>query len=172
MTLPTGDGLVALVTLLLVLVTAASIVATWLIAKGQEKLQDRISAETRERHAEQRLYQQRTQLLPIWTYLTDMDEIDTRSPQTDVIKTVNTLELVAVCSEAEIIDKAIVLRIFRDKFIKLFEAVSDYGQLQGYDRVVSGKILLAESPAATQLYLRLIEERNNRDKPAPLKGPS
>lgn len=181
MTFPTGDGLVALVTLLLVLVTVASIVATWKIAKSQEKLQarlaaqqtlmqERISAETKERHAEQRLYAQRTQLLPIWAYLSNLDEISSASPQTVVIKTVNTLELVAVCTESQIIDEAVVLRTFRDKFIKLFEAVGEYGELDGYDRVVTGKILLAESPAATQLYLRLIAERNNRDKPLPLKG--
>lgn len=201
MTFPTGDSLVALVTLLLVVVTVASIVATWLISKGQEKLQDRlaaqqvslqkslatqqaslqkglaaqqtaiqerISAETKYRHAEQRLYEQRTQLLPIWAYLSNLDEITSESPQTDIIKTVNTLELVAVCTEAQIIDEAVVLRTFRDKFIKLFEAVSEFGPLEGYDRVVTGKTLLAESPAATQLYLRLIAERNNRDKPRPL----
>jgi hypothetical protein len=165
-----GDVLVALVTFLLVIVTVASIVATWKIAKSQERLQERMSAETNERHAEQRRYEQRTQLLPIWAYLSTLDEITSASPQTDVIKTVNTLELVAVCTEAEIIDEAVVLRTFRDKFIKLFEAVSNYGELEDYGREVTGKTLLAESPAATQFYEKLIEERNNRDKPTPLKG--
>jgi hypothetical protein len=91
-TFPTGDGLVAFVALLLVLATVASIVATWKIAKSQEKLQARlaaqdtlmqelISAETKERHAEQRLYEQRTQLLPIWAYLSNLDEITSASPR-------------------------------------------------------------------------------------------
>ncbi len=47
MTFPTGDDLVALVTFLLVLVTVASIVATWTIAKSQEKLQTEISANSK-----------------------------------------------------------------------------------------------------------------------------
>ncbi len=180
MTFPTGDDLVALVTFLLVLVTVASIVATWTIAKSQEKLQtrlaaeqklmqERISAETNERHAEQRRYEQRSQLLPIWRYLSNLSEISSESATPEVVKTVNTLELIAVCTEAEIIDEVVVLRTFRDKFIKLFEAVRNIGKLEGYSSEVTGKMLLVDSPAATQLYERLVGERNNRDKPRPLK---
>jgi hypothetical protein len=168
--MPHGDALVALVTLLLVIVTIASIVATWIIAKNQEKLQERISAETADRHAEQRRYEQRSQLLPIWSYLSNLSEIDSETATTEIVKTVNTLELVAVCTEAEIIDEVVVFRTFRDKFIKLYEAVINYGRLEGYPGEITGKTLLADSPAATQLYVRLIDERNNRDKPKPLKG--
>jgi hypothetical protein len=170
--MPHGDALVALVTLLLVVVTIASIAATWIIAKNQEKLQERISAETAERHAEQRRYEQRSQLLPIWRYLSNLSEINSETATTEIVKTVNTLELVAVCTEAEIIDEVVVFRTFRDKFIKLYEAVISYGELEGYPGEVTGRKLLADSPAATQLFLRLIDERNNRDKPKPLKGSS
>jgi hypothetical protein len=168
--MPHGDALVALVTLLLVVVTIASIAATWIIAKNQEKLQERISAETAERHAEQRRYEQRSQLLPIWRYLSNLSEINSETATTEIVKTVNTLELVAVCTEAEIIDEVVVFRTFRDKFIKLYEAVISYGELEGYSGEVTGRKLLADSPAATQLFSRLIDERNNRDKPKPLKG--
>jgi hypothetical protein len=185
-----GDVLVAFVTLLLVVVTMASIVATWKISKSQEALQTRlaeeqkelqerlssdhaalqarISQETRERHEEQRRFEQRAQLIPLWEYMSSLREIIPDNPITpQVVKTVNTLELIALCKEADIVDGTVVLRTFRQKYIELFETVSECGPLKGYpgDKKPTGKDLLAENHAATQLYNDLIAERNNRDKP-------
>jgi hypothetical protein len=179
--MPHGDALVALVTLLLVLATVASIIATWKIAKSQEALQrrlaedqrqmqERISLETSERHAEQRRFEQRAQLIPIWEYMASLREIDPTDPITpQVVKTVNTLELIALCKEAEIVDGTVILRAFRDKYVELYEAVKKCGPLKGYPNRITGEDLLSENHAATQLYCCLINERNNRDRPTSLR---
>lgn len=187
-----GDVLVAFVTLLLVVATAASICATWKISKSQEVLQQRlateqrelqerlsaqheaiqtrISRETHERHEEQRRFEQRAQVIPLWEYMSGLREINPSDPITpQVVKTVNTLELIALCKEADVVDEAVVLRTFRDKYISLYEAVRKCGLLKGYPREVTGQELLAENHAATQLYNELIERRNSMDRPPPLK---
>lgn len=187
-----SDKLVALVTLLLVIVTVASIVATLKIARSQEALQvrlaadqktlqgqlstqyndvqTRISRETERRHEEQRRYEQRAQLIPLWEYLSSLREIDVVETNTaQVVKTVNTLELVALCREAEVVDEAVIMRAFRDKYIILFEAVRKCGPLKGYSRDKTGEDLLAENDAATELYEKLIADRRKRDALPPLK---
>ena len=165
-----GDILVALVTFLLVLVTAASIYASWKISKSQEALQERLLRETHDRHNEQRRFEQRTQLIPLWEYMSGLREIDPEAevivPQ--VVKVVNTLELIALCKEADIIDKTVVLRTFREKYISLYETIKRVGVLEGYSRRVTGEDLLNENHAAVQLYNDLINERRNMDKPMPL----
>lgn len=185
--------LVAVVTLLLVIVTAASVFAAWKISKSQEALQksiateqnevrerlstqneavqNRISQETDQRHIEQRRFEQRAHLIPLWEYMSELSEIDPSQPITpQVVKVVNTLELIALCKEADIVDETVILRTFRGKYIALYEAVSKCKALKGYPREVSGQDLLNENHAATQLYNELIEQRNNLDKPIPLKN--
>lgn len=179
--MPEGDELVALVTLLLAVVTVASIVATWKIAKSQEALQrqsaedrrqmqERISLETAERHAEQRRFEQRAQLIPLWEYMASLRELNPKDPITpQVVKTVNTLELIALCKEAEIVDGTVMLRAFRAKYIELYEAVKKCGPLKGFPHETTGENLLSQNHAAIELYNCLIAERNKRDRPPSLR---
>ncbi|MBX5101022.1 hypothetical protein HJB52_03900 [Rhizobium lentis] len=164
-----GDVLVAIVTFLLVIVTAASIYTTLIIAKNQEKLQNRLSNEEQNRHEEQRRFEQRSLIIPLWQYMANLREIDPREPATsEVLKIVNTLELIALCREAGIVDETVILRTFRDKYISLYGQVSKCVELKGYSRPITGQDLLKENPAATRLYDELMIQRNSRDIPPPL----
>lgn len=57
-------------------------------------------------HQNQKLLSQRQLLLPLWDYMATLSKIDSNTPVTpDVIKVVNTLELVALCCEGGMIDE-------------------------------------------------------------------
>lgn len=57
-------------------------------------------------HQNQKLLSQRQLLLPLWDYMATLSKIDSNKPITpDVIKVVNTLELVAICCEGGMIDE-------------------------------------------------------------------
>ena len=65
-------------------------------------------------HKEQRLFAQRQMLIPIWGVISNLNDIDPSKPVwPDVIKAMNTLELVALCWEGQLIDKHIIRRTFR-----------------------------------------------------------
>ena len=69
-------------------------------------------------HQNQKLLSQRQLLLPLWDYMATLSKIDSNTPVTpDVIKVVNTLELVALCCEGGMIDEKVIRRTFKDQFI-------------------------------------------------------
>ena len=60
-------------------------------------------------HQNQKLLSQRQLLLPLWDYMATLSKIDSNTPVTpDVIKVVNTLELVALCCEGGMIDEKVI----------------------------------------------------------------
>lgn len=176
-----GDVLVAVVTLLLVLATVASIVAAWRLGKRQEELQKNLADLARshdndlakQRHEQterERLFQQRSQLVPMWRYISTLSDIDpTEAVTPDVIKAVNTLEFIAVCCEAEVVDRTVVMRTFRKKYIDLYDKIEKCGPLPGLNGK-TGKELLAENRAATLMYRKLEKERSEEDQPPTLTG--
>ena len=186
----TGDTLVSFVTFLLVLTTTASIVAAWLISRRQDTLQkeiaengkrrdeqhgaliQKIANETAAREIEasklgahlamqQRLAEQRMQLIPLWESISTLSEIDPSAPVTpDVIQAVNALEFVAICCEAGVVDKQIVMRTFREKYLHFYKNIDRCGDLPGFDNPrKNGRDLLSENISAQQLFTELEAER-------------
>ncbi|MEA2906305.1 MAG: hypothetical protein QOI12_3692 [Alphaproteobacteria bacterium] len=169
--MPHGDVLVAVATVLLFVATLALVYATISMGRRQERLQKEISNETAERERGQRLFEQRAQLIPIWQYISSLSAVNPEQPNSpDAVQIANTLELIAVSVEGGVIDRSVVLRVFRDRFIELYEQVDQSGQLPGYESGFTGRKLLAPCNAAAELYDQLIKERRGADRPRPLEG--
>lgn len=193
--MPHGDILVAVPTVLLFISTVALVWATVEMGRRQERLQAHIAKsnaereqqtanetaererqqaalqrqianEAAEREHSQRQFEQRAQLIPVWQYISSLSEVDPKEPITpDAVKIANTLELVAVAVEGGVLDRQVVLRVFRGKFIELYEQVRDCGPLPGYREGLTGAKLLEQCNAATELYEELIKERRRADRP-------
>jgi hypothetical protein len=104
-----ADVVTALGTALAAIAAAGSIAAAVAIAGTQKKLA------------------QRQLLVPLWEYLSSLNEVDPKKPVTkDVIKNVNTLELVALCCEGGMVDELVIRRTFRDGFIKHYDAIDKH----------------------------------------------
>jgi hypothetical protein len=111
-----------------------------------------------------RLASSRAQLLPLWQYLSTVSEVDPSKPITpDVIKVVNTLELVGLCCEASIVDPLVIRRTFRETFLKLYRQVDQCGRLPGLVNK-TGTDLLQENRAAMTLHAQLSNERLQEDR--------
>ena len=111
---------------------------------------------------------QRQLLLPLWDYMSKLNNIDHAVPNVpDVVNVVNTLELVALCVEGGMVDGQVIRRTFRDGFIERFEQVKACGVLPNMNGK-SGSALLAENRAALDFYEELMAERRKQDKPKAL----
>lgn len=104
----------------------------------------------------QRLFQQRQLLLPLWDHLSNIREVDENSTLLQIVQTVNTLELVSLCEEAEVIDPKLIRRTFADRFIELYEAIQHW---KSPDAPRAGIEVLRENPATQRLYRDLAHER-------------
>ena len=166
---PHGDALVALVTLLLFIATVASVVATWQLGKRQESLQKEIAAVSKDRAENQRKFDQRSHLIPVWNYIASLSDIDPDEMITpDIIDAANTLELVAVCCEAGILDESVVMRTFGAKYMDFYEKIERCGPLPGCG-TKTGNDLLKENRAAVKLYRKLENEQLNSGSPIKLE---
>lgn len=125
--------------------TAAAVFVSWMVYRGQ------------------RLLTQRQLLIPLWEYMSSLSEVNPQQPITpDVLKVVNTLELVALSCEGGMVDPAVIRRTFRNIFMKLYEQVDRCGELPGLGK--TGRDLLKENPAAMTFYHQLLGEHLNRDR--------
>lgn len=114
-------------------------------------------------HNNQKLLSQRQLLLPLWDHMATLSKIDANNPITpDIIKAVNTLELVALCCEGGMIDENVIRRTFREQFMMHYEDVRKCRNIPGlpYD----GEELLKQNRAATQFYISLDQERLAQDR--------
>lgn len=116
----------------------------------------------------QKQLSQRQLLLPLWDYMTKLNNIDPTSPVVpDVVNVVNTLELVALCVEGGMVDPQVIRRTFRDGYIERFRQVKACQELKGMNGK-TGTSLLEENRAALDFYEQLMEERRKQDKPKAL----
>jgi hypothetical protein len=144
----------------------AAVVVAWKVWKGQESLTttlaNRQEALTREVSEKERLLTQRQLLLPLWQYMSSLNQVDPATPVVpEVLKIVNTLELVALCCEGEIIDPRVVKRTFSQTYITLYQQVRQCPNLPGLNK--SGEALLNENPAAMAFYEELMKALIHRD---------
>lgn len=116
----------------------------------------------------QKLLAQRQLLIPLWEYMSKIDDIDPNDVKPrHVQQTVNTLELVALCCEGGMVDEDVIKRTFADQFIYLFEVIQALPEIPALRR--SGKQLLNENRAASAFYAKLKGEMLERDKLAKVK---
>ncbi|MGH7293468.1 MAG: DUF4760 domain-containing protein [Polyangiaceae bacterium] len=111
----------------------------------------------------QKLLAQRQLLIPLWEYMSTLDDIDPKDPKPKLVqKVVNTLELVALCCEGGMVDEAVIKRTFRDPFVYLYDVVEGLPEMPTLRR--TGKQMLKENKAAMAFYTKLKAELENRDK--------
>lgn len=116
----------------------------------------------------QRRLAQRQLIIPLWQYMASLNKIDTENPNVDhVLKAVNTLELVALCVEGNMVDGQVIRRTFRDSFVALVDQIDNCRTLPALNK--DGKALLKENKAAMAFYEELKKELLARDKPKALK---
>jgi hypothetical protein len=178
----TPEWLGAISTALSAIAAFTAVIVAWLVWKGQKdlgertnknneeltkrtnELQERIQNATNELQKQisdkERLLMQRAQLVPLWQYWASIRNINPKASAT-VVNAVNILELVALCWEADIIDRAIVQRTFSDTFMNIYkqiEACTDLDMGPDQQRK-SGKGLLEENRATRNFYRYLEEKR-------------
>jgi hypothetical protein len=111
----------------------------------------------------QKLLSQRQLLIPLWDHMASLSDIDSDQPVLpDIIKVVNTLELVALCCEGGMVDRTVIMRTFRDQYIKHYENIERCKKLPSLE--IDGKALLLQNRAAVVLYAQLNQERLNQDR--------
>jgi hypothetical protein len=114
-------------------------------------------------HLNQKLLTQRQLILPLWDHMSTLTAIDPSAPIVeDVINVVNTLELVAICCEGGMIDENVILRTFREQFLKRYEEVERCRTLPLLN--IDGRQLLRENRAAVTFYQKLDAARLTQDR--------
>ena len=116
----------------------------------------------------QMLLEQRQFLLPLWTQLQGLNELDPKNPVwTDVIKAVNILELIAISWEGQLIDENIIRRMYSQLYIEFYDNITE---CKNPPPSISkdGKQMLYSSPAVMSLYQRLVTEHVDKGKLNPI----
>lgn len=117
-------------------------------------------------HQSQKLLSQRQLLVPLWSYISSLDDIDPTPGNIitpSVIKAMNTLELIALCCEGGMIDPIIIRRTFRHNYLHIFDQIQRCGILPGTTK--DGPKLISENRAAELLYIELKKEHLQSDRP-------
>lgn len=111
----------------------------------------------------QKLLSQRQLIIPLWEHISSLSKIDPQAPIIpDVIKVVNTLELVALCCEGGMVDRQVIKRTFKDQFMEHYESIRKCGALKGLG--CDGEALLKQNRAAVQFYNSLNSEMLAQDR--------
>lgn len=140
------------------------------LSRDHDALAQRINGEQIEMQKMQTLLTQRQLLIPIWDIIGKLRRIDHANINWDeVTQSANTLELIALCWEGQLIDERLIRRTFRDTFITLWREI---GQCNSNSAMPHGQKngpqLQQENKAAARLYRILTEEHENQDLVPPL----
>lgn len=107
-------------------------------------------------HKRQQLLQQRQLILPLWEYMVGVNAIDPEKPVAeDVRRVINSLELVAVCWEAGIVDSEVLHRTFAQTFVDSCNQIERTGRVQIGTQVLTGAEILARTHAVANLHNQL-----------------
>lgn len=140
------DNLTAISTILSAITAGLAIIISYIVFKGQKRLS------------------QRQLIVPLWEYISSLSEIDPQKPITpDIIKTINTLELIAITCEGGMIDKDVIKRTFSQQFIRQFDKINACKIIPGFVSK-TGNDLLNENPATLAFYKELMIELNKKKK--------
>ena len=100
----------------------------------------------------QKLLSQRQLIVPLWEYISSLSEINPQRPITpDIVKAINTLELIAITCEGKMIDKVVIKRTFSQQYIKHFDNIKACQIIPGLE-LKTGSDLLKENPATIAFY--------------------
>jgi uncharacterized protein DUF4760 len=111
----------------------------------------------------QKLLAQRQLIIPLWEYISTLDDLEPADPAPKKVqRTVNTLELVALCCEGGMVDENVIKRTFREPFIHLYDVIDALPEMPSLRK--SGKQMLRENPSAMAFYSKLKGELEARDK--------
>jgi len=173
--------LVALATIMSAFAAVAALVVSVIVYRGQSalsaaiadkhgQLSDRIAKDqgaiSLKIHENETRLSQRQLLLPLWQYISTLDQINAQKPITpDILKVVNTLELVALTCEGGMVDAQVIKRTFSELYLKLYDQVDSVAMVPGMN--LSGHDLLRQNPAAMAFYDELKREHMNRGKLTP-----
>jgi len=112
----------------------------------------------------QKLLSQRQLIVPLWQYISSLNEIDPAKPITpDIIKAANTMELIAITCEGGMIDKSVIKRTFADQFIKHCDNIKACASIPGFTNK-TGTDILREAPATLSFYDELMTDLKNKNK--------
>ena len=101
--------------------------------------------------------QQRQFAAELFDFLVKTVHINPDSPvEPDVVQMVNTLELISVSVEAEMVDAAVIRRIFRSTFLELVREIEQVRRMPGLNK--SGPDLLAQAPSIARLRQIYVDE--------------
>ncbi len=113
----------------------------------------------------QKHHAQRQLLLPLWEYMAKLRPIELHDVKpADVTNGINTLELIALCCESEVVDSAVIKRTFRIPYITLFDQIRAVPVQAGLSGK-SGADLIRENRAAELFYGQLKSEHLSADQP-------
>lgn len=133
------------------------------VAKEQGRL-------TRLVHENQMTLSQRQLFIEIWPKIESLNEINCKTPvAVDVVKAVNVLELVALCWESNMVDGAVLMRAFGERFVHFYDDIVKVPTLANPNK--SGSDLIRENPAIGNLYDELRRLRQAAGVPEPLRLP-
>ena len=112
----------------------------------------------------QKVLSQRQLIVPLWEYISSLSEIDPKRPVTpDIIKAINTLELIAITCEGKMIDKIVIKRTFSQQYIKHFDNIKACQRIPGLEPK-TGNDLLKENPATLTFYDELMRDLKNKNR--------
>lgn len=132
-------------------------------AESAKKAQQRAD----EIHNSEKLLAQRQFIVPLWQQTSTLSDVDPDNPKTDdVVKALNVLELVAVCTEAGMVDVQVMKRVFAENFLRLYRQIRKCKKVPRLE--IDGEELLNRCPAVKQLFKDLEAEADSKHKPAQL----
>lgn len=124
---------------------------------------------TKNIHEQQQALTQRQLFIPLFEQVKGLHTINSNKPVwTHIINAVNVLDLLAVCWEGQLVDEKIILRSYREIFIRTYNEIQKCTN-PPETVLKDGAAMLNDSRSATSLYKYLMEEHINRDKPDPLR---
>lgn len=143
------------------------------LARELHNRAERLSRELHQREEERTLLAnkreevltQRQMFVEIWPHLSRIREINPHSPPPpdEVWRTINVLDLVATCWEAEIVSEDVLKRTTSTIFLKLYDSIYDIKEIPWKigDTLTkkTGPELLRQCPAVGLLYKILDDER-------------
>lgn len=120
----------------------------------------------------QMLLAQRQQFLALWEHMSQMQKglpqdakgtPEEQGAAAHVVRQVNALELIAVSCEAGIVDEAVIVRTFMERFIEMADWIEDLGEFEALGGK-TGKELLRENPAIGTLKAKFVKKKEEGQK--------
>jgi hypothetical protein len=141
---------------------ATGVVSAW-AAWSSASAAKRAESRANEIYNSEKLLAQRQFIVPLWQQTSTLANIDSNNPKTeDVIRAANVLELVAVCTEGEMVDRQVMKRVFAENFLRLYRQISKCKNIPGLGK--DGDDVLNEIPAVKLLFKNLEEEADSKHK--------